>query len=174
MLSSRAKPRDLLRWSGPGTSAAQRCRSMTGGLPCKRTPPLSARAWPPFRKFSAAGRAATAAAESPARRRHDGPAHHLHGRRAPAPGRLRRLAPPLGRRPGLGANERCPRQDEWPALERQGNRAEGPRGALFAARSDRLVLFDAEDDATYADAVDILDVIRQAGGRIGIGFSPAQ
>jgi biopolymer transport protein ExbD len=42
--------------------------------------------------------------------------------------------------------------------------------ALLAGRSDRLVLFDAEDDAGYADAVDILDVIRQTGGRIGVGF----
>jgi hypothetical protein len=53
------------------------------------------------------------------------------------------------------------------------NRSDPNRSqALLAARSDRLVLFDAEDDAGYADAVDILDVIRRTGGRIGIGFSP--
>jgi hypothetical protein len=33
-----------------------------------------------------------------------------------------------------------------------------------------LVLFDAEDDAGYADVVEVLDVIRRAGGRIGVGF----
>jgi biopolymer transport protein TolR len=42
--------------------------------------------------------------------------------------------------------------------------------ALLAGRSDRLVLFDAEDEAGYADAVDVLDVIGRAGGRIGVGF----
>jgi biopolymer transport protein ExbD len=47
---------------------------------------------------------------------------------------------------------------------------EGQLSALLAARSDRLVLFDAEDETGYADAVDILDVIRRAGGRIGVGF----
>jgi biopolymer transport protein ExbD len=47
---------------------------------------------------------------------------------------------------------------------------EAQLSALLAARSDRLVLFDAEDDAGYADAVDILDVIRRAGGRIGVGL----
>ncbi len=43
--------------------------------------------------------------------------------------------------------------------------------ALLAGRSNALVLFDAEDDALYADAVAILDTIRRAGGRIGVGFS---
>ena len=42
--------------------------------------------------------------------------------------------------------------------------------ALFSARSDRLALFDVEDEAGYADAVDVLDIIRRAGGRIGVGF----
>ena len=44
--------------------------------------------------------------------------------------------------------------------------------ALLAARSDRLVLVDAEGDVGYADAVEVLDVIRRAGGRIGVGFQP--
>lgn len=54
------------------------------------------------------------------------------------------------------------------AVERKDLEAE--LSALLAGRSERLVLFDAEDDANYADAVDILDTIRHAGGRIGVGF----
>jgi biopolymer transport protein ExbD len=56
---------------------------------------------------------------------------------------------------------------EWKDLEAE-------LRALLAARSDRLVLFDAEDDAGYADVVGVLDVIRRAGGRIGVGFGPAK
>jgi biopolymer transport protein ExbD len=47
---------------------------------------------------------------------------------------------------------------------------ESQLAALFAGRSDRLVLFDAEDEAAYADAVAVMDAIRRANGRIGVGF----
>ena len=56
------------------------------------------------------------------------------------------------------------------AVERKDLEAE--LRALLAERSDRLVLFDAEDDAGYADAVEVIDIIRRAGGRIGVGFTP--
>lgn len=51
------------------------------------------------------------------------------------------------------------------AIDRK--RLESRLAALLAGRSDRLILFDAEDDVGYAEAVDILGAIRRAGGRIG-------
>jgi biopolymer transport protein TolR len=40
--------------------------------------------------------------------------------------------------------------------------------ALIAGRATSVVFFDAGDRVTYADAVDILDLIRRAGARMGI------
>jgi len=40
--------------------------------------------------------------------------------------------------------------------------------ALIAGRSSPVVFFDAGDKVTYADAVDLLDLIRKAGARIGV------
>ena len=59
------------------------------------------------------------------------------------------------------------------ALDKTGGLLLNGPSTLLAGRSDRLVLFDAEDDAGYADAGDILDAIRHAGERIGVGLSPA-
>jgi biopolymer transport protein TolR len=42
--------------------------------------------------------------------------------------------------------------------------------ALIAGRASPVVFFDAGDNVTYADAVDLLDLIRRAGARIGIKF----
>ena len=42
--------------------------------------------------------------------------------------------------------------------------------ALIAGRSSPVVFFDAGHQVTYADAVDLLDLIRRAGARIGIKF----
>ena len=40
--------------------------------------------------------------------------------------------------------------------------------ALIAGRGTSLVFFDAGNQVSYADAVEIIDVIRRAGGRIGV------
>jgi len=40
--------------------------------------------------------------------------------------------------------------------------------ALIAGRASPVVFFDAGDQVTYADAVDVLDLIRKAGARIGV------
>ena len=40
--------------------------------------------------------------------------------------------------------------------------------ALIAGRASPVVFFDAGDQVTYADAVDLLDLIRRAGARIGV------
>ncbi len=60
--------------------------------------------------------------------------------------------------PGRGAG-RGPPSLNGQAIERK--HLESQLAALLAGRSDRLVLFDAEDDVGCAHAVDILDAIRQ-------------
>ena len=40
--------------------------------------------------------------------------------------------------------------------------------ALIAGRASPVVFFDAGAEVTYADAMDILDLIRRAGARIGV------
>jgi len=45
--------------------------------------------------------------------------------------------------------------------------------ALMAGRSSPVVFFDAGDNVTYADAVDVLDLIRKAGARIGVKLDGA-
>ena len=37
---------------------------------------------------------------------------------------------------------------------------------LMAARTDKLVFFDVDDDANYGDAMHVMDVCRGAGARV--------